>query len=44
MERLIMRFPKGKIKAFTMSYDDSVIQDIRLIEIMNKSRLKGPLI
>ena len=36
-----MRFPGGKIKAFTMSYDDAVVQDIRLIEIMNKNGLKG---
>lgn len=36
-----MRFPEGKAKVFTMSYDDGVYQDIRLIEIMNKFGLKG---
>jgi len=41
MHRLIMRFPEGKIKAFTMSYDDGVIQDVRLMEIMNKNGLRG---
>jgi peptidoglycan/xylan/chitin deacetylase (PgdA/CDA1 family) len=38
---ILMRFPEGKAKAFTMSYDDGVYQDIRLIEIMNKHGLKG---
>ncbi len=36
-----MRFPGGRLKAFTMSYDDGVEQDIRLIEIMKKNGLKG---
>ncbi len=36
-----MRFPGGKAKAFTMSYDDGVDQDIRLIEIMRKNGIKG---
>lgn len=34
-------FPGGKAKAFTMSYDDGVYDDIRLIEIMNKYGIKG---
>ena len=34
-------FPGGKMKAFTLSYDDGVVQDIRLIDIMNKYGLKG---
>ena len=38
---LFMRFPGGKAKAFTMSYDDGVEQDIRLIDIMEKHGLKG---
>ena len=38
---LIMRFPEGRAKVFTMSYDDGVYQDIRLVEIMNKNGLKG---
>lgn len=36
-----MRFPAGKAKAFTMSYDDGVEQDIRLVEIMRKNGIKG---
>ncbi|NLW74441.1 MAG: polysaccharide deacetylase family protein [Clostridiales bacterium] len=36
-----MRFPGGRKKAFTMSYDDGVETDIRLIEIMRKNGLKG---
>ena len=31
----------GKMKAFTMSYDDGVYQDIRLIEILNRYGLKA---
>ena len=34
-------FPEGKKKALTMSYDDGVIQDIRLIKIFNKHGIKG---
>ncbi len=37
----LMAFPNFKEKAFTMSYDDGVRQDIRLIEIMQKHGLKG---
>ena len=36
-----MRFPEGKAKALTLSYDDGVEQDIRLIEIMKQNGLKG---
>ena len=36
-----MRLKDGKIKVLTLSYDDGVVQDIRLIEIMNKHGLKG---
>lgn len=31
----------GKMKVLTLSYDDGVVQDIRLIEIMDKYGLKG---
>ncbi len=31
----------GKRKVLTLSYDDGVVQDIRLIDIMNKHGLKG---
>ena len=36
-----MCFPGGKRKALTLSYDDGVEQDIRLLEIMAKYGLKG---
>lgn len=38
---IFMRFPEGKKKALTLSYDDGVEQDIRLIETMQKHGLKG---
>lgn len=41
MPSLHMRFPGGKAKTVTLSYDDGVVQDVRLIEIMNKYGLKG---
>lgn len=39
--RIFMRFPQFKEKVFTMSYDDGVVQDKRLIDIMKKNGLKG---
>ena len=41
MSSIFMRFPGGKTRALTLSYDDGVEQDIRLIEIMKKNGLKG---
>ena len=41
MATIFMRFPGGKAKALTLSYDDGVEQDIRLIEIMKANGLKG---
>ena len=41
MASLFMRFPGGRSRALTLSYDDGVEQDIKLIEIMNKYGLKG---
>ncbi|MDY4976558.1 MAG: polysaccharide deacetylase family protein [Clostridia bacterium] len=38
---VIMRFPKGRAKAVTLSYDDGVKTDQRLISIMNQYGLKG---
>lgn len=38
---IYMRFPGGKHKALTLSYDDGVEQDIRLIAIMKAHGLKG---
>ena len=34
-------FPGGKNKCLTMSYDDGVFQDKRLIEIFNRNGIKG---
>lgn len=39
MKRLI-RFPGGKTKALTLSYDDGVEQDKKLIDILNQHELK----
>lgn len=41
MTDIIMRFKDGKRKALTLSYDDGVEQDIRLIDIMKRYGLKG---
>ena len=34
-------FPGGKAKAFNISYDDGVVQDIRFVELLNRYGLKG---
>ena len=36
----ILLFPGGTSKAFTLSYDDGVVQDRRLVEIFNKYNVK----
>ncbi len=41
MASMVMRFPEGKAKAVTLSYDDGVQQDARLLEIMKANGLKG---
>ena len=41
MAELKMRFPGGLAKSFTMSYDDGVEQDKKLVSIMKKHGLKG---
>ena len=41
MAQLYMRYPEGKAKALTFSYDDGVDQDIRFIEILDKNGLRG---
>ena len=41
MADIFLRFLEGRTKALTLSYDDGVEQDIKLIEIMNKFGLKG---
>ena len=40
MRYRFLRFPGGKAKAFTMSYDDGVRQDIRLAEVCCKYGVK----
>lgn len=39
--KLWMRFPNGRAKALTLSYDDGVEQDAHLIDVMQKHGLKG---
>ena len=41
LDTIFMRFPGGLPKAVTLSYDDGVEEDIRLIEIMQKYGVKG---
>ena len=41
MNTVVSCFPGGKTKCLTMSYDDGVWQDKRLIEIFNKYGIKG---
>ena len=41
MASIFLRFPEGRAKSLTLSYDDGVEQDMQLIEIMNKHGLKG---
>ena len=41
MSQYFMRFPEGRKKAVTLSYDDGVEQDMRLVEVMEKYGLKG---
>lgn len=41
MASYFMRFPGDKPKALTLSYDDNVCEDVRLVEIMKKHGLKG---
>ncbi len=38
---MLMKFPGGVLKALTLSYDDGVCYDRKLIEIMRKHGLKG---
>lgn len=38
---MYMKLKDGKSKVLTLSYDDGVVQDIRLISLMNKYGIKG---
>ena len=40
MTEKFLRFPDGKLKALTLSYDDGVEQDIRLVELLDKYGVK----
>ena len=40
-EEKYMRFPQGRTKAFTLSYDDGVEADKKLVAILDKYGLKG---
>jgi len=41
MKQQFLQFPKGKMKAITFSYDDGVIQDRRLVPLLDKYGLKA---
>ncbi len=41
MRLYFLRFPEGKFKAVTFSYDDGIRDDIKLLRIMNKYSIKG---
>lgn len=41
MNKKFMRFPKGKAKVVTFSYDDCVEEDQRLIDLLKKYGMKG---
>ena len=38
---IFVRFPNGRAKALTFSYDDGMLNDVRLVELFNKYNLKG---
>ncbi len=41
MKACVLRFPEGKIKAMTFSYDDGVIEDKKLINLFKKYGVKA---
>ena len=41
MKRISYLFPDGRRKALTMSYDDGVVEDRKLVEIFNRSGIRG---
>lgn len=38
---MLMKLKDGKSKVLTLSYDDGVVQDIRLIQILDRHGIKG---
>ncbi len=41
MAYCFMRYPEGKAKAVTLSYDDGCVQDVRFLEAISRHGLKG---
>ena len=43
MERrfFLMRFPEGRAKTLTFSYDDGVVSDLRFMKLLNQYGMKG---
>lgn len=41
MRKIMVCFPQGRHKALTMSYDDGVIADRRLVDLFNQHGIKG---
>ena len=41
MTQIYMRFPGGRDKCLTLSYDDGVLQDARMIELMKQYGIAG---
>ena len=35
------RYPGGKKKAFNITYDDGILQDVRFVELLNRYGIKG---
>ena len=38
---IVRCYPQGKTKAFNITYDDGILQDVRFVELLNKFGLKG---
>jgi peptidoglycan/xylan/chitin deacetylase (PgdA/CDA1 family) len=38
---MFLRFPEGKFKAVTLSYDDGDKSDIRIAKVLNAHKMKG---
>lgn len=41
MKNIRFLYPEGRVKALTMSYDDGVLEDAKLIKIFNRYGIKG---
>lgn len=41
MKQFRLLYPQGKRKAFNITYDDGILQDIRFVELLNKYGVKG---